>query len=100
MRKIVAPLLCMFFFCSLIAQDEIKNPYDKYGPYGATVYTDLKLALKEVKPVYKIALAYQPVDLKVWPKLSTLKDLQVLHLQSCSVNQWPVDFSNLFNLVY
>ena len=94
-------LVCGFILnSSIIAQNEIKNPYDKYGPYGATVFTDLKEALKETKPVYKLNLSYQPVDLKVWPKLSTLKDLQVLHLQSCSVNQWPADFSNLFNLVY
>ena len=88
-------------FCSkAIAQEEIKTAFDKYGPYGAPVYTDLKEALKDEKTVYKLNLSYKPVDLKLWPKISKLTNLQALQLQSVSVNQWPDDFSSLFNLVY
>jgi leucine-rich repeat protein SHOC2 len=99
MKKLVFIFL-LLVFTRTIAQQEIKTPFDKYGPFGAMVYTDLKLALKDEKSVFKLNLSYQPVDLKLWPKLAKLKDLQVLQLQSVSVNQWPDDFSSLANLVY
>lgn len=92
--------LLIIFNCKVFAQQEIKTAFDKYGPYGAPVYTDLKESLKEEKAVYKLNLSYQPVDLKIWPKISKLTNLQALQLQSISVNQWPVDFSSLINLVY
>ncbi|HEX7412588.1 MAG TPA: hypothetical protein VF411_00990 [Bacteroidia bacterium] len=98
--KRVASIFLLLFFADAIAQEKIKTEFEKYGPYGSTAFTDLKIALKEEKSVYKLNLSYQPVDLKLWAKLPTLKDLQALHLQSISVNQWQPDFSNLVNLVY
>jgi Leucine-rich repeat (LRR) protein len=100
MQKLTFILFLVLFFGRAIAQDEIKTAFDKYGPYGAPVYTDLKVALKEEKAVYKLNLSYQPVDLKLWPKLTRLSNMQALQLQSVSVNQWPDDFSTLTNLVY
>ena len=101
--KVIRLLLnCSFllFNYTSIAQDLIKTPFDKYGPYGAQVYTDFKVAIKDEQAVYKLNLSYQPIDIKLWPKISKLKNLQVLQLQSVQVSQWPDDFSALTNLVY
>jgi len=92
--------LCLLFNYAAIAQEEIKTSFDKYGPYGAQVYTDFKAAIKDEQAVYKLNLSYQAVDIKLWPKISKLKNLQALQLQSIEVNQWPDDFSALTNLVY
>lgn len=100
MQKLASILFLVLFLGKLSAQEEIKTAFDKYGPYGAPVYTDLKLALKDEKTVYKLNLSYQPVDIKLWPKLTALINLQALQLQSISVNQWPDNFSSLTNLVY
>jgi len=89
-----------FSFAFVNAQEAKKTPFDNYGPYGATVYTDLKTALGIEKNVIKLDLGYTPIDPKLWLKISKLKDLQALNLQSVSLNQWPADFSQLFNLVY
>ncbi|MEO8760831.1 MAG: leucine-rich repeat domain-containing protein [Bacteroidia bacterium] len=98
MKKIL--FIFIICFTQAIAQTEIKTPFDKYGPYGAQVYTDFKTAIKDEGAVYKLNLSYQAMDLKLWPKISKLKNLQALQLQSISVNQWPDDFSALTNLVY
>ena len=100
MQKIAFILGLVLLSGKALAQEPVKTAFDKYGPYGAPVYTDLKTALKDEKAVYKLNLSYQPVDVKLWPKLPTLSNLQALHLQSISVNQWPADFSKLINLVY
>ncbi len=92
--------LFLIFSYTTVAQEQIKTPFDKYGPYGAQVYTDFKIAIKDEQAVYKLNLSYQAVDIKLWPKISKLKNLQVLQLQSVQVNQWPDDFSALTNLVY
>lgn len=99
MRKAVIILLIVCYTVTN-AQNESKTAFDKYGPYGTPVYTDLKTALKDEQSVYKLNLSYQPVDIKLWPKLAKLKNLQALQLQSVSVSQWPDDFSTLSNLVY
>src|ERR1700761_9723187 len=98
--KNVFCIILIMCLARTIAQNEIKTPFDKYGPYGAQVYTDFKIAIKDEQSVYKLNLSYQPVDLKLWPKISKLKNLQALQLQSVSVSQWPDDFSSLVNLVY
>ncbi len=86
---------------SLRAQDDPKKTaFDNYGPYGAFVYTDLKDALKDEMKVYKMNLSYKPVEPKVWPKITKLKNMQALNLQSVSISEWPADFTSLYNLVY
>lgn len=80
--------------------DPKKTPFDNYGPFGAYVYTDLKEALRDEKQVYKLDMSYKPVDPKLWPKITQLKNLQALNLQSASVSDWPPDFTSLYNLVY
>src|ERR1700751_3264989 len=87
-------------FISVKAQEAKKTPFDNYGPFGATVYTDLKTAVGIEKNVVKLNLSYTPVDPKLWQKIGKLKDLQALNLQSVSLTQWPADFSQLNNLVY
>jgi leucine-rich repeat protein SHOC2 len=87
-------------FIGVKAQEAKKTPFDNYGPFGATVYTDLKTALGIEKNVVKLNLSYTPVDPKHWAKIGKLKDLQALNLQSVSLTKWPADFSQLNNLVY
>jgi leucine-rich repeat protein SHOC2 len=93
---IIYVLLACFKLC---AQDQ-KTPFDNYGPYGAAVYTDLKEALRDEKSVFKVNLSYTPADPKLWLKIAKLKELQALHLQTVSLNQWPEDFGQLVNLTY
>lgn len=101
MRKNYLLYLLLFCKACLFAQDDPKKtPFDNYGPFGAFVYTDLKDALKDEMQVYKMNLEYKPVDPKLWPKITKLKNLQVLNLQSISANSWPPDFTSLYNLVY
>ena len=99
MKKLL--FIYLFFgFAVLNAQDAKKTPFDNYGQFGATVYTNLKTAIGIEKNVQKLNLSYTPVDPKLWLKVPKLKDLQALNLQSVSLSQWPADFSQLSNLVY
>ena len=54
-RSLLLLLVTLSIFLS--AQKE----FDKYGPFGCQVYTDLKEALKIEKKVYKVDLSYQKV---------------------------------------
>ena len=98
--KRILTIGALISFSVLHSQEQKKTAFDNYGIYGATVYTDLKTAIDIEKNVIKLNLSYTPADPKLWPKISKLKDLQVLNLQSVSVSQWPEDFYQLNNLVY
>lgn len=89
-------ILYVLIFKSSFAQKE----FDKYGPFGCTVYTDLKEALKAEGKVYKMDLSYQKLDPKVYDKLSSLTDLQALKLSGNEVLDYPKNFDKLFNLFY
>ena len=71
MRKSLFILLMLSFTCCL-AQDDDMDPFDKYAPPGET-YTDLKLALKVGKQVYRLKLDYQAVDPKAFIKIGNLR---------------------------
>lgn len=86
----------MFLIGVLFSQNE----FDKYGPLGSRVYTDLKEALKINAGVYKMDLSYKTLDPKSYEKLSTLKDLQVLKLSGNNVTDFPKNIGDLYNLVY
>ncbi|PBQ34191.1 hypothetical protein CNR22_21265 [Sphingobacteriaceae bacterium] len=77
-----------------------QKEFDKYGPMGSQVYTDLKEALKVQKKVYKMDLSYQKLELKVYDKLAALTDLQALKLSGNEVTTYPRNFESLFNLLY
>lgn len=77
-----------------------QNEFDKYGPFGSIVYTDLKEALKIERKVYKVDLSYQKLDPKVFEKLPALIDLQALKLSGNDVNSYPKGFENLVNLMF
>ncbi len=83
-----------------VLQLQSQNEFDKYGPYGAEVFKDLKEALKTDKKVYKMDLSYQVLDLKVYDKLPKLSDLQALKLSGNGVTGYPPGFENMSNLVY
>lgn len=94
MRKIV-------FICWLISNCvQAQNEFDKYGPFGSQIYTDLKLALDVARNVYKLDLSYQKLDPKLFNKITKLKDLQALRLSGNEVKTYPVNFTDLSNMVY
>jgi len=77
-----------------------QNEFDKYGPFGTQVYTDLKVALDINHQVYKMDLSYQKLDPKLYAKIGKLKDLQALILSGNGVTAFPSSFSDLSNLLY
>lgn len=77
-----------------------QNEFDKYGPFGCQVYTDLKEALRIEKKVYKVDLSYQKLEPKLYEKLPNLSDLQALKLSGNDVNFYPKGFENMPNLLY
>lgn len=77
-----------------------QNEFDKYGPLGSRVYTDLKEAVKLETPIYKMDLSYKKLDPKLYEKLSKIKDLQALKLSGNEVKEFPPNFGDLYNLVY
>jgi len=89
----------LFFLCTKVLFSQTTE-FDKYGIFGSKVYTDLKLALDITKNVYKMDLSYQKIDPKLYPKISKLKDLQALKLSGNDINQFPGDFTDLYNLQY
>lgn len=92
--------LLIFIFFSVYFIGFGQNEFDKYGPLGSRVYTDLKEALKINVGVYKMDLSYKTLDPKSYEKLSTLKDLQVLKLSGNNVTDFPKNMGDLYNLVY
>ncbi len=93
--KVKIILLC-FVSVNLLAQKE----FEKYGPAGCMVYTDLKDAIKIESKVYKLDLSYKKIEPKQYEKLYKLKDLQALKLQSNELTDYPKNFDALTNLVY
>jgi Leucine-rich repeat (LRR) protein len=73
---------------------------EKYGPYGSKTYTELKDAIAINRGVYRLDLAYKPIEIKEYDKLYQLKDLQVLRLSTNSLQQYPKNFHQLTNLVF
>lgn len=92
--------LCfILLFTSLICESQ-PNEFDKYGPFGSRIYTDLKMALEIEKGVYKMDLSYKKLEPKLYAKLGKLKDLQALRLSGNEINTYPPGFNDLYNLVY
>ena len=95
MKKVVF-LLVFFVNASLVAQNE----FDKYGPMGCQVYTDLEEALKAKGRVYKLDLNLKPITKKQYPKISSLKDLLALRMRGNGVSGYPEGFNQLTYLAY
>lgn len=96
MRKLLLTCSAAVLFFTSGAQNE----FDKYGPFGSTVYKDLQTALRINKGVYKMDLSYQKLDQRTYNKLSSLTDLQALKLSGNGVTDYPENFQALFNLMY
>lgn len=94
MHKLVV-LILFFSLCT-----KAQNEFDKYGPFGSQVFTDLKLALDVEKNVYKMDLSYQKLEPKLYAKIGKLKDLQALKLSGNEVSSFPPGFNDLSNLIY
>ncbi|MBC7696653.1 MAG: hypothetical protein H7141_14545 [Burkholderiales bacterium] len=92
-------LFFIFFLIPLIYQAQ-SNEFDKYGPFGSQVFTDLKVALDIEKNVYKMDLSYKKLEPKLYAKLGKLKDLQALKLSGNEINTFPPGFGDLSNLLY
>ena len=95
MKKLLIIIIFINTLC--LAQ---KNEFDKYGPFGSQVFTDLKLALEVEKNVYKLDISYKKIEPKVYAKLGKLKDLQALKLSGNEITNYPANFGELFNLLY
>lgn len=89
-----------YIFLLLCTIVRAQSEFDKYGPFGSQVYTDLKLALDVQKNVYKMDLSYKKLDPKLYAKIGKLKDLQALKLSGNEVTAFPEGFCDLYNLVY
>ena len=76
-----------------------QSEFDKYGPFGSKVYTDLKLALDVTKNVYKMDLSYQKLDPKLYAKIGKLKDLQALKLSGNEIKTFPDGFFEMSNFI-
>ncbi|MCC6369961.1 MAG: hypothetical protein IT236_03025 [Bacteroidia bacterium] len=89
-------LVAQFIYQPFKAQDE----FNKYGPMGSEVCKDLKEYFKAPKKIYKLDLSYQTIDPKLYEKISSISDLQVIKLSGNGVNEYPKNFEKLINLVY
>jgi Leucine-rich repeat (LRR) protein len=94
------PVCCVVLLLITNLNILAQNEFDKYGPFGCQVYTDLKEVLKTDKKVYKIDLSYQKIDMALYEKMDKLTDLQALKLSSNGVTDYPKNFQALFNLTY
>jgi Leucine-rich repeat (LRR) protein len=93
-------ILSILFLVSVYLAAAQATPFEKYGPYGAQTYKDLKSALKVSSDVYRMDLSYQTVEPKLFNKIGKLKHLQALQLSSNGLEQFPPDFSKLSSLMY
>ncbi|MDF2447901.1 MAG: protein lap4 isoform [Bacteroidota bacterium] len=91
---------CILFIFAFYLTDAQPNEFDKYGPFGSRIYTDLKQALEIETGVYKMDLSYKKLEPKLYSKIGKLKDLQALRLSGNEVNSYPPGFEGLHNLVY
>lgn len=92
-------LIFIFLFITMICRAQ-QNEFEKYGPFGSQVYTDLKVALEIEKNIYKMDLSYKKLEPKLYAKLGKLKDLQALKLSGNEINTYPSSFGDLYNLIY
>lgn len=90
-------VICLLFSFTALAQT---SAFEKYGPYGALTYKDMKTALKAGSSVYRMDLSYQEVDPKQFAKIGKLKNLQALQLSSNGLTNFPDDFNKLSSLLY
>jgi Leucine-rich repeat (LRR) protein len=91
---------CILFIFAFHLTDAQPNEFDKYGPFGSRIYTDLKQALEIETGVYKMDLSYKKLEPKLYSKIGKLKDLQALRLSGNEVYSYPPGFEGLHNLVY
>lgn len=77
-----------------------QKEFDKYGPMGSEIYTDLKTALAIEKKIYKVDLSFKKLEPKLYDKLYKLTDLQALKLGTNEVTAYPKNFDALYNLIY
>ncbi len=95
-KRIIPYLLLNLLFLNLLSQGE----FEKYGPYGAQVFTDIKTASASEKQVYKLDLSYQNLDNKSLSKIQNFSNLQVLRLRNNNINTYPENMDKLVNLMY
>ena len=91
-------LTLLILLTTMVSKGQVA--YDRFGPYGVTVHTDLKIALKTPEQVYKLDLSYQAIEPKLFQKFDKFTSLQTLHFSSNSLSVWPENISSLGNLVY
>jgi len=94
--KIISLFLLNLLFLKFQAQSE----FEKYGPYGAQVFTDIKTALAKEKQVFKLDLSYQDLDGRSLSKIQSFTNLQVLRMRNNNTGNYPDNMEKLVNLMY
>lgn len=87
-------------FGLLVFQTVAQSEFEKYGPYGAQVFTDIKTASADEKKVFKLDLSYQNLDAKSLSKIQNFSNLQVLRLRNNNITGYPDNMDKLVNLMY
>ncbi len=90
----------IILICFICNQSFGQKEFEKYGPFGCETYTDLKLALKIEKKIYKLDLSYKKIEPKLYEKIHKLSDLQALKLSTNEVTDYPKNLDALTNLIY
>ncbi len=81
-------------------QTKAQSEFEKYGPYGAQVFTDIKTATADEKKVFKLDLSYQNLDAKALSRIQNFSNLQVLRLRNNNIGVYPDNMEKLVNLMY
>jgi Leucine-rich repeat (LRR) protein len=97
--QINKPLICLVFSL-IVFQTKAQSEFEKYGPYGAQVFTDIKTAAAAEKQVFKLDLSYQNLDAKSLSRIQNFSNLQVLRLRNNAISVYPDNMEKLVNLMY
>ena len=79
----------------------MEAPFAMLGPENSTIYTDLKIALKDKEIVYKLNLNDQIIDTaKQFKKIGSLKNVQVMSLMNNNIHKLPEALGEMKSLIY
>src|SRR6476620_4985349 len=100
--SVLAPCLCASVVFSFGAEAQSTSPWESVAPSGASVYTDMKTALKEPASVYRLDLtnADFTLDRKILPKVPQLTSVMALKLGNNHLTEIPSVFLSLPAIAY
>jgi len=89
----------VFAFFLLIAHSWAQNPFEKYGPFDAKMYTSFLEALKEKEVVFKLKSENENLSKEI-KKIGELHKLQVLALKNNQIDSISKHILKLTDLLY